>query len=233
MLDKAKNRNIDYYLRTLKKKGKKQRAEWSKNYLKSPYKFYGVTGDELKASVKTFYRENKNISKKELLEILDRLWNSDWHTEKTFSIKLASLNIKKFDSRDLGFFKKWLDQCTGWDHTDEICASIIGKLLLRYPKIKKHINSWTTSKHLWTRRASLLSYIQSVRKEKTYFPDLFSNIEKLMSEKEFFIRKAIGWILREATKKYPEDVKKFVKKNQSSLSSLSKREALRNIVKSA
>jgi len=223
--------DIELNLNRLRKKGNKEHALGEQNYLKTPFKCYGVYSKDLMEEVNAFHKANCQISKKELQKILDRLWNSNWHTEKTFAVKLASLYVKDglFICRDIDYFEKWINQCTGWDHTDEICAHIVGELLLEYPDIKKNINSWTKSKHMWTRRASLISYIISVRKSKSNLSDIFNNIKKLSQEKDFFIRKAIGWILREAGKKAPKDVKRFVKENEDKLSNLSKREALRKI----
>jgi len=223
------NKELTKFLKELKKKGTKERAEGEKKYMKSPYKFYGVLSADSHKVAKDFYILNKEISKTELIQIIKELWNSEWQDEKTLAIRLSALYIDRFTNKDLPIFKKWLDECVGWGHTDEICSHVTGELLLRYPIIKKDINSWTDSSVMWTRRASILSYIQSVRRERKYFFDIFRNCKKLMHEKDFFIRKVIGWILREMSKKFPEDTIRFVKENEDKLSGLSKREALKNI----
>lgn len=217
-------------LSKLKSKGTKERAEGQKNYLKSPYKFYGIIGKEQDASVKEYYLLNKEISNEKLIPILQELWNSKWHTEKSFAVSLATYYTKQFGEKELLIFKKWLDECTGWDHTDGISGFIIARMIVKDPKLKKHINSWTKEKCMWTRRATLISYIRSIRKDNRDLQDIFNNIIPLIPEKEFFIRKAIGWILREASKKYPKDILIFVKNNRKELSNLSIREATRNII---
>ncbi len=227
-LDKF-HKNLDLNLKKLKKKGTKYRANHAKTYLKSPYDFYGVVSKDLRDHVNNYHKENHHISKDYLEQLLLRLWNSPWHTEKTFAVHLAAKYLDLFTDKDILFFKKWLDECNGWDHTDEICANIIGKLLLKYPNMKKDINSWTKDPILWTKRASLISYIKYVKIEQVNLKPIFSNIKKLEKEKDFFIRKAIGWILREASKQQPKVVKKFVVSEKSKLSNLSIRQSLRII----
>jgi 3-methyladenine DNA glycosylase AlkD len=80
---------------------------------------------------------------------------------------------------------------------------------------------------MWIRRAAIIFQLR--RKEKTDEKRLFSFCLKRASEKEFFIRKAIGWALREYGKTNPESLKKFLRENGSSLSPLSLREAGRRI----
>ena len=221
--------DLDKALSSLKKKGDFAHARNEEKYLKTNLKCYGVYSKDLLFSVNEFYKSHKDISKESLLYLLDRLWSSNSHTEKTIGIKLAGKYISLFGPEDLSYFKRWLSECDGWCHTDYICSLVVGRLVYKYPSIKKEINSWRKNKVLWVRRASLISYIISIRYTNRDIKDIFYNSIYLSGEKDFFIRKAIGWILRETSKKYPKDVLKFVSKNKNKLSNLSKKEAIRNI----
>jgi|GEM_PF-1841738 len=221
--------DLEKILSSLKKKGDPIHAKNEEKYLKTKLKCYGIYGTELDLALNEFYKSHKDISKHELLYLLDRLWNSKSHTEKTFAIKLTSKFISLFEQEDIPYFKKWVKESDGWCHTDYICGLIVGKLVYKYPSIKKTINSWRKDSILWVRRASLISYIVSIRNTDRDIKDIFDNSIYLSSEKNFFIRKAIGWILRETSKKYPKEVLKFVSKHENKLSTLSRREAIRNI----
>ncbi|MFA5746198.1 MAG: DNA alkylation repair protein [archaeon] len=224
------NKQLKLILEDLKKKGDSKKAIEQKRYLKSPYQMYGIWGKDQDSAVKQFYLLNKEIDNKELFKILEDLWKSKWHTEKSFAIGIATYYTDQYTEKELLFFKKWLDECTGWDHTDGISGFIIARMVVDNSKLKKVINSWTKENCMWTRRASLISYIRSLRKDNRDLQDVFNNIKPLMHEKEFFIRKAIGWVLREASKKYSKEVIAFVKENKDELSNLSKREALKTIL---
>ncbi len=221
--------DLKQILSSLRKKGDPTHARNEEKYLKTNFKCYGVYGTELHLSLNEFCKSHKDISKADLLYLLDSLWTSKYHTEKTFAIKLVSKYISLFGPKDIPYFKKWLKESDGWCHTDYICGLVVGELVYKHPTIKKTINCWRDDKVLWVRRASLISYIVSIRHTDRDIKDVFNNSIYLSGEKDFFIRKAIGWILREASKKYPKEVLGFVSKYENKLSNLSKKEAIRNI----
>ena len=82
---------------------------------------------------------------------------------------------------------------------------------------------------MWTRRASVLVHIVPARKGKLDDKYSWPTFEELLPEKEFFIRKAIGWTLRECSKKYPEQVADFLVRVGDRASGLTRREGARNL----
>jgi 3-methyladenine DNA glycosylase AlkD len=105
---------------------------------------------------------------------------------------------------------------------------IIGLYFLLFPgNIKIFTGRWVDSDNIWLQRTALL--FQLKYKKDMDFELLSKYILKLKYSKEFFIQKAIGWILREYSKFFPETVVSFVKSNQ--LAPLSSREALRIVKK--
>jgi 3-methyladenine DNA glycosylase AlkD len=115
-----------------------------------------------------------------------------------------------------------------WDSIDFISPNLSGSLCQKYPHLlMPTCQRWNLDDHFWIRRASLI--IQLRCKQETQTELLFEMIRPLMHEKEFFIRKAIGWSLRELAKSQPEIVLSFVENNP--ISSLSKREALKHLKK--
>ena len=117
-----------------------------------------------------------------------------------------------------------------WDTVDFISPNLSGFLCQKYPHLLiQTCERWNLDNHFWIRRASLI--IQLRYKQKTQTDLLFEMIRPLMHEKEFFIRKAIGWSLRELAKSQPEKVISFIE--NSPISPLSKREALKHIKKIA
>ena len=111
-----------------------------------------------------------------------------------------------------------------WDTVDYIAVKLVGKHFENFPElIPKHIKTWNSSGNLWLNRTAILFQLQY--KKKTDINLLFDIIEKQAGSREFFIQKAIGWVLREYSKTDENAVRKFVM--QTNLSSLSKREALK------
>ncbi len=89
------------------------------------------------------------------------------------------------------------------------------------------MDNWITDENMWIRRSALLFQLRW--KEKTHKEQLFNYCIKTMHEKEFFIRKAVGWVLREYSKTDPISVRNFIQENRSHLSGLSLREASKYI----
>ena len=115
-----------------------------------------------------------------------------------------------------------------WDLVDDIATHRLGPLLLAYPEpMRKTMLAWSRDRSLWKRRSSIIC--QLTLKEKTDLVLLFSCIEPNLADRDFFIRKAIGWALRALAYVNPDEVARYVHENDDRLSPLSKREALRNI----
>lgn len=113
-----------------------------------------------------------------------------------------------------------------WDTIDVIAPKILGSWFKRYPEhIKPTITRWLKSDNIWLQRSCVL--FQLKYKEKTNTQLLSSVIDQLKDSKEFFLRKSIGWVLREYAKTDAEFVKDFV--NSRELSPLSRREATKHL----
>ena len=108
---------------------------------------------------------------------------------------------------------------------DWLSSNLIGRLVDKYRHFEKELWEWTADNNFWVRRASLLAHLK--HKEKTNIKLLPQTILKLAHEKEFFIRKAIGWVLRQYSYTDPGWVIQFVQNHEDKLSGLSKREALK------
>jgi 3-methyladenine DNA glycosylase AlkD len=115
-----------------------------------------------------------------------------------------------------------------WDLVDEIATHRLGPLVLDYPEqMREKMLAWSRDRSLWKRRSSIIC--QMTLKKKTDLELLYACIEPNLSDGDFFIRKAIGWALRGLAHTNPDEVVRYVRKNESRLSPLSKREALKNI----
>ena len=115
-----------------------------------------------------------------------------------------------------------------WDLVDDVATHRLGPLLLSNPgEMRETMLAWSRSDSLWKRRSSIIS--QMTLKEKTDLGLLYACIEPNLSDRDFFIRKAIGWALRALAWIDPDEVVRYVLENEDRLSPLSRREALKNI----
>ena len=119
-----------------------------------------------------------------------------------------------------------------WDHVDAVASRRVGPLLDRFPgEVRPVILAWARDDDLWLRRTAVLSQLQS--KEHTDV-DLLrevleANLEDSRFGREFFIRKAVGWALRQHARTDPDWVRGFVDQHADRLAGLSRREALKHL----
>lgn len=114
-----------------------------------------------------------------------------------------------------------------WDYVDGVAHRICALLQAHREELTPLLLSWSADQDVWIRRASITAQLGA--KSRTDTALLASVIEANMADRDFFIRKAIGWVLREYAKTGPGWVLEFVARNGPSLSPLSRREALRNV----
>ena len=108
---------------------------------------------------------------------------------------------------------------------DTVASHFTGAVVYQYPKTGKVMDKWIDDKNMWVRRTATLHQLNF--KERTNADRVFRDCEKRMHESEYFIRKAIGWALRQYSYVDGNAVFQFVKDNKSELSTLSKTEALK------
>lgn len=114
-----------------------------------------------------------------------------------------------------------------WDFVDET-ANVAGEVLRAEPRLMKPLmRRWSRDENMWKRRVSIICQLGF--KKDTDLELLYANIEPNLADREFFIRKAIGWALRQYAWTDPTEVARYVRANAFRLSTLSKREALKNI----
>jgi 3-methyladenine DNA glycosylase AlkD len=93
--------------------------------------------------------------------------------------------------------------------------------------MKRTMLEWAHGADMWKARSAILCHLHA--KQKTDLDFLYACIEPSLGSKEFFLRKAIGWALRQYGGTDPDEIRRYVAANEGRLSALSKREALKNI----
>ncbi|MBN2135876.1 MAG: DNA alkylation repair protein, partial [Acidobacteria bacterium] len=157
------------------------------------------------------------------------LWNLEHREFQYFAVGLLDKYVKKVPGDFINIYEWMIINKSWWDTVDAIAANLVGLHFQRFPDlITPRTEKWMKSGAMWLQRTALLFQLRY--KDKTDFDLMTRYIIELKDEKEFFIRKAIGWALREYSKTDPDTVFKFVKQNK--LAPLSEREALKVIERS-
>jgi len=197
-----------------------------KAYLKNKFEFYGIKTGTRRKIQEPFFNNNYLPSKDNLEKIVKTLWLKPEREYQYFTQELVFKYIKKFKKNDIKLFEFMLINKSWWDTIDFITPKLIGEYFKLYPEFKtKYSKKWIASNNIWLQRSSLI--FQLKYKNKLDTKTLKNNINSLLNSNEFFVNKAIGWILREYGKTNPKWVIKFVRKTE--LSNLSKKQALKHL----
>jgi 3-methyladenine DNA glycosylase AlkD len=192
----------------LQKLSDKQFAEDIKKYIKSPYEFYGIRVPEIRTLAKRLHEEH-NL--KSFYRVFNRLWNSGYHEEMSLALYTLQLYEDNFDIKTWKFLKPKLKDIKSWDQIDAVSTFIIGKILIKFPELEKEIIKLSESNNFWIRRIAIVSTLPLIKKGNLNLT--LKLAEKYVKDKEPYIQKATGWMLREAAKQKPEIIKKFVLKH--------------------
>jgi 3-methyladenine DNA glycosylase AlkD len=220
---------ISRFRQQLKELADPERAVQEKRYLKSPFEFYGVSVPRIRTVARQFRRENRDISKEALWALCQALWQGGFHEERALAMFLLEEHHSLLDYSDMPSLERMLRESVNWDQVDQISVHLVGSVLQKDQRVLDYLRQWGRDPNFWMRRAALLSQLLLLRAGKGDKKLFYSFAEEMMEEKEFFIRKAIGWVLREMSKVDSEEVSRFVAKNRARMSGVTLREANRRL----
>lgn len=214
--------------RRLKRSGDPDDAEKMASYMKTDMPFFGVKAkprDEIMRDV----AGKLEIDSRERYETLVRtLWNRPHREEKYIAIRLARRYKDFVDADSIPLYEQLMREGAWWDFVDEIATHLVGDALAKSPQqVWPILDAWLTDEDTWIRRTAMLA--QNRAGKDTDVERLFDYALALAAEDEFFIRKAIGWALREYADVDPNAVADFLEAHRAEFSNLTLREASKHI----
>jgi 3-methyladenine DNA glycosylase AlkD len=207
------------------------KARAQQAYMKSEMPYAGVTMPEVRIIARETLGELRFDDATQWRATVQTIWRGAKYREERYcAIALARMPAHRIHRTPdaLPLFEEMIVTGAWWDFVDEIAGRLIGELLERYPKpMRSVLSKWSRGDNTWKRRSAILAQLGF--KQATDASALFQWIEPSLSSKEFFLRKAIGWALREYAKTDPDAVRAFVAEQGTRLSGLSRREALKHL----
>lgn len=193
--------------------------------MKSVMPFFGVKVPEVRTLTKQLAKGMRDTD--ELREAAETLWRDATHREERYAaLTLLSLRPLRARLDMLELYEEMIRTGAWWDFVDEVSARL-GEVLIAHPvEVTQLMLMWSADDDMWIRRASIISQLK--RRTGTDTELLTIAIESNSEDTEFFIRKAIGWALREYAKTDADWVRAFVAAHPE-LSGLSQREALKHL----
>lgn len=207
--------------------GKPERATYERAYMKSTLKFHGVDAATVRAACAEFCKAHPTLDHDALVAAVDSLYATDWFDLRSAAVGVLERKRKLVGVRDAPWLIELVRRSACWAHVDWIATKIVPHALPGEPRAL--LRRWAHDEDFWVRRTALLAQLDALRAGGGDFA-LFAELAlPMLGEKEFFIRKAIGWILRDTSKKRPELVHQFVVEHGAQMSGLTRREATRRL----
>jgi 3-methyladenine DNA glycosylase AlkD len=219
--------------RELAKEGDPARAAAMQAYMKSSMPFHGVPSPVTRKICKKVFAEHAIDDAKTWQKDVLAIFRGAKHREEWYAaVHLCSdRRARPFQTMDaLPMYDELITGAAWWDIVDVLASHQLGAILRNEPaKMKKKMLAWSRDANMWRARSSILCQLGF--KKDIDLDLLYACIEPSLASKEFFLRKAIGWALRQHAWTDPAEVKRYVARNRARMSGLSIREALKNIEK--
>lgn len=207
--------------------GSAERAVKEKAYLKSSLKHHGTPVPVTRKLVRSLLRSRRDLNRERLVAIAEELWAIQVHEARAAAVMVLAARTELLLASDMRLLTRWLREARTWALVDEIAPRVAGPLLARYPELEATIDQWATDEDFWLRRAALLSYLEPLRRGEDVFERFAQLADRMLDEREFFVRKAIGWALRESGKRAPSEVHAWLRPRLARTSGVTLREAIK------
>jgi 3-methyladenine DNA glycosylase AlkD len=212
----------------LRAAGSPQRAASEQNYLKSTLEFSGTAVPATRAIATRWRRAHPDLTRSRLTALATALWDGPVFECKIAAIILLTDRRALLGPGDAALVERFLRASGTWALVDGLAADVMGSLVERFPELLGTLDRWAVDDDFWIRRSALLALLVPLRRgDPAHFARFAGYADAMLSEREFFIRKAIGWVLRETGKRQPDLVADWLAPRASRASGVTMREAVK------
>jgi 3-methyladenine DNA glycosylase AlkD len=207
------------------------RAPAMQAYMKSSMPYLGVTSPVARATLTPLFRAHPIADRDDWEATVRALWDEATHREERYAaIALTGQrDYRAYQDPDaLPLYRHLITTGAWWDYVDEVASRRVGPILAAHPAAARPVVlAWATDDDLWLRRTAIICQLRFTA--ATDLDLLTTAIEANLDGRDFFIRKAIGWALRQYARTDPGWVRGYVATHADRLSPLSRREATKHL----
>jgi 3-methyladenine DNA glycosylase AlkD len=213
----------------LREAGSPERAASEQNYLKSKLEFAGTTVPQARAIVTAWRRARPQLTGQRVTEVAAALWDGPVFECKMAAVLLLTDRRALLQAHDATLVEQMLRTAGTWALVDGLAADVMGSLVERFgDRLHPVLDQWATDPDFWIRRSALLALLVPLRRgDPANFERFAGYADAMLAEREFFIRKAIGWVLRETGKRQPDLVADWLATRAHRASGVTMREAVK------
>ncbi len=196
-----------------------EKAVASQRYFPEDVQCAGINAADIKQIVIDFQNNNSALNADDMLLITEYLLKkAEYNEEVLIAFGLINKFVKRhYDDSLLTRFEYWLEHyASNWSHVDDLCIKTIYQFFLSRPHLIEQTQHWAYSKVSWCRRASNVVWVKFVQRKigrEVYCLDkklIFNNCQLLISDKDDFVQKSVGWLLKVTAQYYEAEVIEFI-----------------------
>lgn len=202
------------------------RAEHEQRYLKSDLEHLGATVWQIRREVRAFTKEHLHLTHAEVVRLVEMLWSKPVHERRMAATMVLEDYPARIGPADLPLLERLVRESRTWALVDGLAADVLGELLVHHPGAARRLDHWAKDPDFWVRRSALLAQIKPL-KAGAPFARFGRYADAMLDETEFFIHKAIGWVLRETGKTRPDEVFEWLAARAGRASGVTMREAVK------
>lgn len=216
---------IEVRLRAL---GTVERAAQEKRYLRSSLVHWGTSVPDVRRTVRGAFRERKP-GRDQTLAWAARLWASEVYERRLAAVEVLSAGEELLRPDDLAIVERMIREGAMWSLVDGLAGEVAGRVVVRCPEAATALDRWSRDGDFWVRRAALLGLLRGVRVGAPDLDRFTAYADAMLDETEFFVRKAIGWVAREISKRDPAFVVAWAEPRLDRMSGVTYREVVRRL----
>ncbi len=173
---------------------------------------YGVDGLEQKEIFESHKESLKQFTLRERLDLVKRLYSSGFSEEANFGDKILMISLDEITPTHYSLLDEIGSCLSHWGETDWFCINILQPLLRHYPEeTLELLRKWNRTEHIWKQRASVVAFTRKVGQSGKFTDEVLELCENLIWSKEDYVRKGVGWALKDNMRGSKKKVLDYVK----------------------
>jgi 3-methyladenine DNA glycosylase AlkD len=179
--------------------------------------FLGVRTPVVRQIGARYYQEIEPLDVDAILQLCERLLETGVSEHRTIAFDWSFRCRKRYRPEHFDVLERWLEvHVDGWGSTDDLCTHALGAFILQYPQFIPRVKEWSRSENRWQRRASAVTFIYGVRRGQN-LEHCFQVADVLLTDPDDMVQKGCGWMLKVASKTYPDEVFEYVMRNRKAM----------------
>ncbi len=204
-----------------------ERAPQMQAYLKSDLAFMGAKVGVTRSVVQRFLREHEELDAAGVVALAEALWATRIWECRAGAVMALSKRVKLLAPEHIDVIERLLRDSYTWALVDGMAMDVVAPLVERHPELNGTLDRWVEDADFWIRRTALLALLPGLRRGEGDWDRFARYADAMLEEREFFVRKAIGWVLRETGKKRPALVAGWLEPRAARASGVTMREAVK------